>query len=84
MPGDAGAALVDVAARQIAITFVFCADEPGLIVLREQAGDVIAQLERRGALSLRVLDGIDHTFTPRWSHEVLHDELRVALTRTMP
>lgn len=84
MSGDVGAALVEVAARQIAITFVFCADEPGLIVLREHAGDVIARLERRGALSLRVLDGIDHTFTPRWSHEVLHEELQAALTRTMP
>ena len=82
--GDAGTALVEIAERKIAMTFVFCADEPGLIVIREQAGDVIARLERRGALSMRVLDGIDHTFTPRWSHPILFDELHAALARTAP
>lgn len=80
--GDPGAALSQLSARGTAVTFLFCADEPGLIVLRERAGDMLTRLQRNGTVSLRILGRIDHTFTPLWSHPVLENELLVALRRT--
>ncbi|MBW4049500.1 MAG: hypothetical protein HIU89_16750 [Proteobacteria bacterium] len=78
---DPGISLLQLTERGIAVTFLFCASEPGLVLLRERAGDVLARLQRSGALSLRILDGIDHTFTPLWSHPILEEELLDALRR---
>ncbi|HWU76408.1 MAG TPA: alpha/beta hydrolase [Rhodanobacter sp.] len=82
LKSDSGTRLAALCGRGVAITFVFCADEPGLVVLRERAGSVLLKMQRDDAISLRVLDGIDHTFTPLWSHPVLTAELLTALRRT--
>lgn len=78
---DPGTSLIQVTERGISVTFLFCASEPGLVLLRERAGDVLARLQRSGALSLRILDGIDHTFTPLWSHPILEEELLATMRR---
>ena len=59
--------------------FIFAEGEPGLPMLHEQAGRVVKQLERRGALAIAVIEGTDHTFTPRWSHAPLLASVRSAL-----
>ncbi len=61
--------------------FVFAGDDPGRFVLAEEGGSVVARLRDSGALSIQVIDGADHTFTPRWSHRLLLDAIVQALTR---
>ncbi len=78
---DLGSALVRVARRNVAASFVFCADEPGLVQFRERAGGALRRLVDRRELALRVIEGPDHTFTPRWSHAVLVDEVAAAVAR---
>ena len=78
---DFGTALVRLAKRGVAITYIFCAAEPGLVHLRERAGASLARLERRGQLALRIIDGPDHTFTPVSSHAWLVDEVAAAMQR---
>jgi hypothetical protein len=62
-----------------ALHFIFAEGEPGLPMLHEQAGRVVEQLHRRGALEIAVIEGTDHTFTPRWSHAPLLASVRSAL-----
>jgi pimeloyl-ACP methyl ester carboxylesterase len=81
IPGDVGSELVQLARRGVATTFVFCDREPGLVLFRERVGSTGPRLEARGALSVRVVDGPDHTYTPRWSHPVLLAEVAAALAR---
>jgi len=82
LDGDLGSELLRLARREVAMTFVFCDRDPGLVLFRERAGGAAPRLEDSGALSVRVIDGPDHTFTPRWSHAVLLDELELALKRS--
>jgi alpha-beta hydrolase superfamily lysophospholipase len=74
-PEDLGTDLGAIAKRGARIRFVFAAGDPGEDLLREQAGSAVSRLRNRGALTVNVIDGPDHTFTPVWSHPVLGDIL---------
>ena len=55
--------------------FVFAAGDPGFDLLRIQGGSMFPSLKRRRELTVDVIDGPDHTFTPVWSHPILLDRL---------
>jgi pimeloyl-ACP methyl ester carboxylesterase len=74
-PEDLGTDLGAIAKRGGRIRFVFAAGDPGEDLLREQAGSAVGRLRNRGELTVDVIDGPDHTFTPVWSHPVLTDVL---------
>ena len=71
LPDDLGGELRELARRDVAMHFVFAADDPGREMLLEQGGSVIAKLVRAGTLSIDVIPNADHTFTARWSHPLL-------------
>jgi len=79
---DLGAELESVSGRRIDLQFVFAGDDPGLALLRTQAGSALPKLQRRGTLTIRTIDGPDHTFTPLWSHAALRQVLDRALGDT--
>jgi hypothetical protein len=80
LPTDRAARFVATVARGIQTTLVVCDTDPALPYLRETIGDMWPHLERAGFV-LRVIDGPDHTFTPRWSQYVLADEISAAVRR---
>lgn len=45
------------------LSFVIADSEPGLAMLQEQAGPVVAQLQQGGRLQISVIADADHTFT---------------------
>jgi pimeloyl-ACP methyl ester carboxylesterase len=61
--------------------FVFGRDEDGLIYLQRTLGAAYAsELERLG-MTIDIVDGVDHTFKPVWSHDVLRRSLETHLPR---
>ena len=72
---DLGAELDSVATRGARMRFVFASGDPGLEILRTQGGSAVARLQRQGQLTVDMIDGPDHTFTPVWSHDVLLSRL---------
>lgn len=62
--GALGMELERIAARGVAIRFLFSAGDPGIELLREQAGPVVERLRRTGRLEIVEIAGADHTFTP--------------------
>ena len=48
-------------------------------LLREEGGAAVDQLSLSGTLGIQVIEGPDHTFTPRWSHPLLLDAIESAL-----
>jgi len=76
---DLATELSTAVAQGSALHFIFADGEPGLPMLHEQAGRVVEQLQRRGKLAIAVIEGTDHTFTPRWSHARLFASVRSAL-----
>ena len=78
---DLGSELLAIARRGVATRFVFAGGDPGLAMLREQGGSAIAQLERAGKLAIEVIEGPDHTFTPRWSQPLLVEAIARAVAR---
>ncbi len=76
---DLGRDLLDLARRGVAMHFVFAASDPGHTMLREQGGSAIDALLARQQLQITVVDGPDHTFTARWTHEPLLGILTEAL-----
>ena len=83
LPEDLGADLNLIAGRGARVRFVFAAGDPGEDLLRLQGGSAVGHLRRKGALSVDVIDGPDHTFTPVWSHSILGDRL-TAILRDLP
>ena len=79
LQGDLGAELEAVARRGVDLRFVLASDDPGLGLLRLQGGSVVSQLRERGALSIAMIDGPDHTFTRLWSHAELGEVLTSAI-----
>jgi alpha/beta superfamily hydrolase len=77
---DLGTDLLALARRGVAIRFIFSASDPGPAMLAEQGGSAVTRLEASGALRVQVIDGPDHTFTPRWSHPLLLDAIASALS----
>ncbi|HVR02078.1 MAG TPA: hypothetical protein VMT47_08095, partial [Polyangia bacterium] len=57
--------------KNIALGFVFSAGDPGVELLRTHGGPTVERLRRAGQLSIEIIEGSDHTFTPLWSQPVL-------------
>jgi hypothetical protein len=80
LPNDLSWVLEQMSARGVQITMVFARGEPGLEVLRFQAGSALKRLGER--LHIHVIDCADHTFS--WAEsravleKVLSDELYLA------
>jgi dienelactone hydrolase len=68
---DLGAELEAIAKRKVDLRFVFASDDPGLPLLRTQAGSALPALLAQKKLRISMIDGPDHTFTPVWSHAAL-------------
>ena len=65
---DLGSELYALHRRGVALRYIFSAGDPGHAMLFEQGGSAVERLRATGALAIDVIDGPDHTFTPRWSH----------------
>lgn len=63
---DLGSELMQLDRRGVATRFIFASADPGRALLLEQGGSAA-----RRVTSVDVIDGADHTFTPRWSHPLL-------------
>ncbi|HVH42259.1 MAG TPA: alpha/beta hydrolase [Labilithrix sp.] len=66
--------------RNVEQRFIFANDDPGQSLLEEQGSAALRKLQKRGALTIEVIDGPDHTFTPLWSHEPLMNLLTAAIS----
>lgn len=60
---DLGADLRRIADRRTRLLFIFSESDPGLSMLFEQGGRVVAQLSRRGSVQIDIVPQADHTFT---------------------
>jgi alpha-beta hydrolase superfamily lysophospholipase len=69
LPMDLGWELEDLAARGVRVIFIFARGEPGMDLLKLQAGSAVKRL--RDHCSVHVIDNSDHTFT--------HSDRRAAL-----
>jgi hypothetical protein len=68
---DLAAELELLAKKRIELRFLFADGDPGMALLRAQGGAAVDRLARAGLLSIDVIPGPDHTFTPLWSHRPL-------------
>jgi hypothetical protein len=59
------------------LRFVFSASDPGLAILRAEAGGTAARMARRGVVGIDVIDGADHTFSRRAPRELAIDAIRL-------
>jgi len=73
---DLGSELEQLARRGVAMNFIFAGDDPGRAMLHEQGGGSVKRVT-----SIEVIDGPDHTFTPRWSHPLLEAAIVRAIVR---
>lgn len=78
---DLGSELDLLAARGVALRFIFAEGDPGQQLFAEQGGSVVPRLAAGGQLGVRIIPGTDHTFTARWAHPVLLDAICAALDR---
>jgi alpha-beta hydrolase superfamily lysophospholipase len=78
---DLARELTTIVDKRIRLGFVFSAGDPGLGLLRTHGGPVVEKLRRDGQLSIEIIDGPDHTFTPLWSHPVLTSTLAAHFDR---
>jgi hypothetical protein len=72
---DLAGELERIASKNISLRFLFANGDPGFKLLHEQGGSTVESLRRRGRISIDVIDGADHTFTPLWSHPILISRL---------
>jgi pimeloyl-ACP methyl ester carboxylesterase len=63
---DLGSEILALARRGVAMRFIFAGGDPGRAMLLEQGGSAVDRVT-----SVEVIEGPDHTFTPRWSHPLL-------------
>jgi hypothetical protein len=71
LPDDLGSELRALGRARTKIRFIFSSGEPGRVMLAEQGGSVVLDLERARKLGIDVIDNADHTFTARWTHPVV-------------
>jgi dienelactone hydrolase len=74
---DLGRELEDVTARGVALSFFFARGEPGIELLRIQAGSSLRKIGDR--CKVHIIDGADHTFSHSASRAVLEPLLSEAL-----
>jgi alpha-beta hydrolase superfamily lysophospholipase len=73
LPLDLGRQLEDIAARGVRMAFVFSGGEPGIALLRMQAGGSVQRLGER--CRVHMIDGADHVFSKLDSRTVLQNVL---------
>jgi pimeloyl-ACP methyl ester carboxylesterase len=66
MRDDLGSEILALDRRGVATRFIFAGGDPGRAMLLEQGGAAAGRVT-----SVDVIEGPDHTFTPRWSHPLL-------------
>jgi hypothetical protein len=76
---DLARELTTLADKRIRLGFVFSAGDPGIGLLQTHGGATVDRLRRLGQLSIEIIEGTDHTFTPLWSHAVLTSALAAHL-----
>jgi pimeloyl-ACP methyl ester carboxylesterase len=62
LPRDLGNELEEIASRGVDIALVFARGDPGIALLRHQAGSAVERLGRR--CRIHTIDGADHIFSP--------------------
>jgi alpha-beta hydrolase superfamily lysophospholipase len=70
---DLGRELESVIGRGVRVVFVFARGEPGIDLLRIEAGSMVRRLGER--CRVRIIDSADHTFSRSGPREVLEDVL---------
>jgi alpha-beta hydrolase superfamily lysophospholipase len=73
LPNDLGSELEEVVARGVRVVFVFGKDEPGIALLKLQAGASIRRLGER--CRIHVIDQADHVFTQSGPRAAMEDVL---------
>jgi alpha/beta superfamily hydrolase len=73
LPNDLGADLRDISEHGVRMVFVFASDEPGLRLLKLQAGSVVKRLGDR--CKIHIVQGADHIFSKHQYRAVLEDML---------
>ena len=68
---DVGAALRELGDRKARVLLVYSQDDPGLALLEALDQSEFERLKGVGSLSVEVVDGADHIFTPGWCQEKL-------------
>jgi hypothetical protein len=81
LPDDLGSELRGLAHRGVALEFIFSRSDPGGVMLFEEGGTLVSRLIDAGKLFTQTIDGADHTFTARWTHERLLTAIGTALAR---
>lgn len=70
---DLGRELESIVARGVRVVFVFARGEPGIDLLRLEAGRKVAKLARQ--CRIRIIDSADHTFSRSEPREMLEEVL---------
>jgi hypothetical protein len=70
---DLGRELESIVARGVRVVFVFARGEPGIDLLRLEAGRKVVKLARQ--CRIRIIDSADHTFSRSEPREVLEEVL---------
>jgi alpha-beta hydrolase superfamily lysophospholipase len=72
LSGDVGEQLVTIAAGGVEIGFLFSENDPGLALLRAEAGSRLNALQTAGAVTIAQVAEADHTFTRQvWRHQAM-------------
>lgn len=82
MPGDLGWELEEIAKRGVKIIFVFARGEPGLDVLKLQAGSSLRQLGDQ--CLIHIIESADHIFSHAATRELLEQVLSTELFARNP
>jgi alpha-beta hydrolase superfamily lysophospholipase len=82
LPRDLGWELQDIRARGVKMVFVFARGEPGIGLLKLQAGSAVKRLG--DAFHLRIVESGDHTFTDSSARAALEDVLSEELFARNP
>lgn len=78
---EIGSALEDFHAAGTRVSFIFADRDPGLANLRTEVSAEWKRLVRDGRMSVGVVEGSDHSFTPGWASQELYDLVREFLAR---
>jgi hypothetical protein len=66
--------------KRAKVQFIFSANDPGVVALHEKVGSRLPALVRAGFVQYDVIDGPDHSFTPRWATNQLQRTIAAFLT----
>ena len=70
---EAGRWLDELAERRVPVSLVYAEGDDGIEYLRDRLGRRISELRATGSLSIREVDGIDHSMTRVWLRPTMWD-----------